>query len=276
MQKRFSWFGGDYRKMDEHFSRNIYSTWVRPVYKLLLSEEEFSTFDTFVYHLFSQPLYMGDYMWCGVHNLFSGQAITNDFETIYNIIEKITMLLLDGQQPHLCIVRALGDDSIVGVKRWYSDPISLNRQLAEANGLTLAEDKSYISNVPIYLRKVYDLSFPKYVGSDVVIGAYPAVLAWNSLRNPERPLSSLNENFVASLQICDNLVGHPLYANIASMFWKYWRGDITSEVSNVEITDWWSKLYGSNWSFRNSPTANLLMNRNQLTPEMLNIISNCT
>lgn len=274
MRKRYKWFEGDYTKIDEHFSRNCYDKWVAPIYKLLLSAEEFSAFDTFVRQLFEQPLFMGDYMWTGLHNLFSGQAITNDFETIFTVVLLLQMALMNGSDPSLCVIKALGDDSLLGVKRWTIDPIEVAIQLATSNGHEFTKEKQRLSDNPRYLRRTYDLSFPKYPGSDVIIGAYPAVLTVNSLLNPEFPLESIEENFVASIQICDNLYGHPQYANIVSKLWTHWRGNVSQTVRDVEVTDWWSKLYGTTWAPQSSPTVRLLQRNNQVKQPISILLGN--
>lgn len=272
LRKGYEFGEFDYTHIDETFSLDLVQTYVYPIYRLLIpSDYEYFRFTNFVNNLFYQPIYMGDRMSVGLHSLLSGQAITNDFETIFSIINMIMLVMEDGQNPGNTDIFCLGDDALVGAKKFNTDIRVIFKQLSESVGLEVNLLKQRLSHNPRYLRKTYGISYPKYVdvmGNSIVKGAYPISLALNSLINPEFYEEDQDKNTIASLQICDNLDGHPLFNNVIPAIWSQFKGTVSDAIVDTRVDDWWFKVYGTRWAPSSSPTVTLLK-KMKLVPDMI-------
>lgn len=255
----------DYDTCDAHFSVHIWFEVLRPVYELLIPDKmEFLKFAAFIEELFSQPIYMGNYLMTGLHNLLSGQAITNDFETIYDVINALGALLRNGFSVEDHPILTLGDDvALLGYKTQREALIMRDSFMEEAilNGMKFSEEKCKVEKGVIrYLRRLYTpgcgtIRYNCY-GAGFLRGAYPAVLTLNSIINPEhRTSKDFNQRCAALLARLDNLDGNPFASTFIT--WLISRIEPlnadTREVDRIVLErDWWAKLFNDPWSLQKS------------------------
>lgn len=256
--------GTDYTACDEHFGFPLVCEIVFPIYEALsLDVAEFNDFACFVEELFSQEIYFGTELWCGNHNLLSGQVITNDFETIYDVCLAIGTLLECVIPVDSVAVLALGDDlGIHGDLTKFEAEAVMQTLLEEANlnGMEMSKEKcDILEGSVLFLRNMYYGGLRTFVGSDgsdVLCGAYPTSLALNSIINPERYLAPGPEFVRATLQRLDNCYGSPDFTPFVQMVVS--KASIRDKVDKLSveearIKDWWTRLYGEDWSLRHSP-----------------------
>jgi hypothetical protein len=261
----------DYEKMDEHFSFAATIEIVRPIYEALLIPGEFQYFAMVIDEMFDQPIYLGNRMWTGRHNLLSGQNPTNDFETIMQVCQAAGILLVLGYDPVKVLQLHLGDDQVVAFRS--KDEAERYFQMfvaeSELNGLAINIEKSTIRHGQVqYCRKLYYAAGRRHVtteGKHLLIGAYPTVLALNSIVNPERMSATQGILACATYQRLDNCTGSPDYYELLQFVWRYTH---LSDCKMTErdallysATDWWYRLYGESWSPEASPSYCFLNKR---------------
>lgn len=263
----------DYEKMDEHFGIEITTEIVMPIYEQLLTPGEFMQLQIVVAELFDQPIYFGTFMRTGRHNLLSGQNPTNDFETIAQVCQAIGILLCMNLDP--CSIKQLhlGDDMVVAFKTLKQARLFMHLfvEESERNGLAINKEKSTIRHGSVqYCRKFYYKRGIRYIASDgssVLYGAYPSLLALNSIVNPERftsGASALGICSCATYQRLDNCIGSPDFVLLCQFIGKYTTlldhdDQITPEaVELYNFTDWWFKVYGEKWNPTVSPAFRAL------------------
>lgn len=149
------------------------------------------------------------------HGLFSGLGWTNFIETELNSwVAKTLALHFD---MHIAIFN--GDDGGQIFNRRY-DPSQLAESFARESariGMIANKEKQFVSTDELhYLQRVYS---PETVQNKRVCGAYPAVLAFNSAKNPERNsyLTGV-QRAVRLIEIAENCAGHPKFLDIAHNF----------------------------------------------------------
>lgn len=251
-------YGFDYEKLDTYYSWALVEEYILPVYEVLLPPAEFMHFAAFIEESFSQPVFMGDTMWEGLHNLFSGQNPTNDFETILDI-ELMLALLLDhdligDMWSGKIFLAALGDDVIALDTTGHLDGWVIDEYAAVADevNLVLSSEKCTAQSRRVtFLRRSYGLGYPTAPGETGYYqpGAYPLALCMNSIINPERHSDGPQASWTALCQRCDNLYGHPRYVPLVEKLAAHIkrRGYKFPGFAPVE-QDWWERLYGEAWT----------------------------
>nr|UAW00468.1 MAG: RNA-dependent RNA polymerase [Porcine picobirnavirus] len=254
----------DYVKMDRHFTLDIVEEYIFPVYELLVPDTYIS-FASFVEELFEQPVYLGwGKLLTGRHTLFSGQVITNDFETIYTIELALGILLKYGLL-HKSLILANGDDLSIGLlnctidraKALAAELIDISNQL----GLIMHAVDDPKTNIRkgkfAFCRKLYYPSGRRNAEGHL-LGAYPSVFVMNNIINPEFPCRLPSQAAVADLQRLDGLIGSIDYYQVADQILKHSTHKFASfdvdDIAYVNSRDWWQKLYNERWSPESSPT----------------------
>lgn len=256
----------DYKGMDMHFTWSVTQQLVLPVYEVL-APDTYLSFASFVEELFRQPLYMGNYLITGLHTIFSGQAFTNDFETIYSVILYLGKAIMYGILENV-ILKAIGDDVTLGIlhctKRF---PYYLLDSIIDSSnqaGMVIHSIESGKSAIregeTIFCRKVY---YPQGKRRDnILIGAYPSPLVLNNIIQPERLSPTMGRAAIATLQRLDNAEGSPDYSQLVQTVIKisnlnlmqFTESDLEMERDN----DWWFKVYGESWNPVSSHTYTYL------------------
>lgn len=258
----------DYSSMDNHFSWQTVETVILPIFQLLLTEAEYWHFASFVGELFTQPVFLGDQLWTGLHNLFSGQAITNDFETYYDVCLYLGAHLEAGGsvRTFLTSFEALGDDVLYAAsddmcKRVYD----LVVREATANGLVLSTEKTRMQTGEArFCREVYYLALPRQVndaGAVYVRPAYPPVLALNNVLNPERPADDLKDELLRDFTRLDNIEGYYRWSDVFNMIWSKMRvqtlpASLAVRFEELQLRDWWYRVHGTTYTLGQSISAN--------------------
>nr|UAW00439.1 MAG: RNA-dependent RNA polymerase [Porcine picobirnavirus] len=258
----------DYEKMDEHFGYDATVTCVLPVYKAILDPADYLTLDIMVSEMYDQPIYFGNFMYTGRHNLLSGQNPTNDFETIFQVCQTCGILLdLMDLDPLTIPQLHLGDDLVVAFNTEKKAQIFFDAFISESNsnGLDINKEKSVIRHGKCqYCRKFYYKGGKRDVNSDgqaVLLGAYPSILCLNSIINPERVAVSQGIEALSTYQRLDNCIGSPDYVPLIQLICKHTnllQVDITDDDLVKLPSDWWFRLYGERWDPLSSPTFNLV------------------
>lgn len=258
----------DYKHCDERFSWAVVAEYILPVYEVLLPPAEFMHFASFVEEAFQQPIYFGNELWTGLHNLFSGQGFTNDFETIWDIILLIALILdridvtFDWLSPRTFLA-ANGDDFILcdTTKRFLPESlVETAAELCDCVSMILSKEKCETGDSTIhFLRRRYGPRYPTGLtpnGDYVYFGAYPLVLCMNSIVNPEYQSETPQEAWTALCQRCDNLLGHPMYVPFVELLARELKTsgyDYPGFIPRYE--DWWTELYGDPWTPEASRTV---------------------
>lgn len=257
----------DFEKCDEHFSLELVINLILPIYETLLGEMEFVRFASTVEELFHQPLYLGDALWTGLHNAFSGQSVVSDFETIFDVILALASLI-----PRVgwrkWTMHCIGDDISICVKAderttqgIYDAMIDLSNQA----GMVIARQKSQIRRGSVaFCRRLYTPQQKKLYneyGLPYSAGAYPGILWLNSIINPERFATTMGDNMVATIQRSDNFFGSAWYTPMIQWLFSTINREHLAEYRNGSPEyDWWETVYGETWSLANSPTLTTLIN----------------
>lgn len=254
----------DYSHCDESFGLEIATEIVAPIYELLLDKMEYVRVFSFVEELFYQPIFMGNYMLEGKHNLLSGEVITNDFETIYDVCVAVGVLLINGVQPESALILANGDDVLISTSQSVMHNV-IHDYISEAtlNGMEMKTEKcSLTSGYCMYLKRYYIPGYDGYNadGRPYRRGAYPLTLTYNSIVNPERHAHSYSELVAATMQRTDNLYGSPVFSPVVGDIFARWRQQLPSkaDIEASAPSDWWSRLYGTSWTVETSPTYHTL------------------
>lgn len=254
----------DFHHCDESFSLAEIQELVLPVYEVLVPDHmEFMRFANAVEELFEVPVYFGDFLLTGLHNAFSGQNIVSDFETIYDV-ELMLLGALACSDMSQCLVHlCLGDDIIAGFRTERASRIAFDAIVHHAQyaGQMFEMEKCGVGHQhPHFLKRLYYPGLPS--NDSVQAGAYPGVLAWNSIFQPERFQKRTVDQFVAYLMRCDNMYGSPYFAEetigTAKFLDKAYCKFTQSDLESANVSDWWSRLYGITWSYRNSRSLQLL------------------
>lgn len=256
----------DYVKCDEHFSFDLAADIILPVYEALIpSETVFCEFAAYIEELFHQELFFGDYVWTGKHNLFSGQGITNDFETIYDVCLQLGALIVNGIDPSGVLQLSCGDDQAVVIRRC-SEALACRlydsmAEEAQLNGHEVSIEKRAIrKNAVAFCKRLWAPGVP-YKATQygmLMKGMYPSVLTLNAVFNPERYHKDPWEEAVCTLQRCDNLWGSPWFVPVVDHIGAYLRNDFRSYNAIPETAselDWWDRVYGKRWTKADSHTA---------------------
>lgn len=263
----------DYEGMDMHFTIQVVVELILPIYELLMPDTYLS-FASFVEELFRQDLFMGDYIITGLHTVFSGQAFTNDFETIYSVILYLGKCLYYGILQNV-VIKAMGDDVTMGIIRctdrfptYFLDSIIDSSNQAGMVIHSLQSGKSAIrKGETIFCRKVF---YPAGNREDgILMGAYPSPLVLNNILQPERLSPTPGRTAIATLQRLDNAVGAPDYSQLVQRVISASELDLIhftdDDLENERENDWWFRVYGEKWDPASSPTFTRLKNH----PEML-------
>jgi hypothetical protein len=254
----------DYEKMDEHFSLAVALEMVLPVYEALLDEGEYLRFAAYIEESFNQPVYMGDYMLTGLHNLFSGQGITNDFETIFSVELALGGLLEGGCSPRHSHIIANGDDIALLIENTKQHSTTIDPQkimdsmvkASEEAGLAMSQTKCRLSDSEVrFCRHVY---YPtgRRNPEGIIYGAYPSVYALNNIVQPERPSKTAGLCAIADLSRLDNVIGSPDYYPFCDLIKRFTTHAFTfsdQELDQAPV-DWWERVYGERWSPESSPS----------------------
>lgn len=262
----------DYKACDAHFGLPIVLELILPVYERLLPHDAFNQFAAFIEELFWQPTFFGDYLITGLHNLLSGQAITNDFETIFDVIlvlsAKIDSSIGNLDEPFV----SLGDDLAVLLDCLLAQAEKLRDSmvdLATTAGMEIELSKSTIRFREVcFCRELYYPGLPwglDSTGEQVLLGAYPSVLTLNNVINPERYSDGIHALMGATLQRLDGLHGSPFAYPFIQ--WIMSKAHIHAELDYAKIkpaSSWWERLYGEDWSLDKSFAYKVLRQSNLL------------
>lgn len=284
-QYGFSSAEADYEKCDRYFSRDL-AMELLPIYEAILTPGDYLHFASFIEELFEQPVFLGEEMWTGLHNLFSGQGITNDFETLYDVCQMLGVLLslgvspigLEGPKPRLISLSNGDDMTLIEIyrnpsqrdSRFSNDYLQAYAEAAASCNMIIHPDKSRISTEDIrFCRRVY---YPALKSECVdgnilgVRGAYPSNFTLMSLYHPESHQPDATLRAIACLSRLDNLYGSPLW----SPFVEYVLSRRTPsyplpdqlEQAASDYTDWWYRVYNTRFDLRKSPTYSIILKRN--------------
>lgn len=256
------WFSveADYKACDEHFSFDLVQELILPVYEILIPDSTvFHEFAAYIEELFYQPIFFGEYCWTGKHNLLSGQNITNDFETIFDVILRIAVSFHLGVRPESLVGGSLGDDQflIVDSERDADKALDCTIALANSVGMEIERSKCRVSSRSVrFCRKTYAVALPHgvdHLGRDLIWGAYPCSLALNNIVNPERGNHTLSEAIKATIQRLDVTYGNQSFLPFVQFVGKRMNFAVTPEQAEMaDVTDWWQRLYGEKWSLLDS------------------------
>lgn len=250
----------DYDACDHHFSWALAKRYILPVYELLLPEAEYWHFAAMIEELFYQPIYFGPFMLTGLHNLLSGQGITNDFETIWDVILLLAACIVCGIPIEDIIMLVLGDDVALlipfKVCKAADKVMDTIIHLSNSMGMDISVHKSQVrKNEVTFCKKIWYPAGVKRYGE--IIGAYPATLALNSVINPEGYISDISQLLVATLQRLDNVEGAPCF----EPFTQFVGSKLSAPKQAIEalrcphIPDWWARVYDEYWDYSTSPTV---------------------
>lgn len=269
----FSSVETDFSACDEHWSLELAVDLVLPVYELLVPDR-FLSFATAVEEMFYQPIFFGSYVLEGKHNLLSGQTITSDFETIYDVMVLLGIILvleLMDQSYFLAIgddiallLRGLSDATVAKVYDMLVDEFT-------RNGMAISKEKSRVyQNSVRFCRRAFHRGCGPVCyninGQPFRYGVYPDFRTLNTIINPEKPDKRAVDVVISTLQRCDNLYGSPLFTPFVQYIWSNARGedfvDDLYEAALAHPRDWWDRLYGEIWLPATSPTLKALEKAN--------------
>lgn len=262
-----AWFlSVDYTAFDQTVHYEHVRDYVQPIWDLIAGQDDF--FNDFVKKLFRQPLVVGRVLKRGVHSLFSGQGITNDAETVIDLVLCVAVFLEMGLDPSNLLYHTprrggagVGDDVILwfDTKELAEAGREAYMRLAESVGFKVNMEKTSVTQEPIFLRRMFAKSFPKDSEGNV-IGAYPSALTLNSLINPERSTLGWLDSVYSVFQILDNLHGHPQWVAFCQQFFAAWRKDlfVPATLDGPVSSTWKQKLWGDEWKPSSSATVRLL------------------
>lgn len=260
----------DYKSMDTHYQPQLAREVVYPIYELLLPMEK-QHFLMYVDALWSQPVYFGDFMLCGLHDLFSGQEITNDFETITQVCESLGVIYENGLQSDVRVTVHQGDDQAALFSSEKSARRYLDEYITEANlnGLDMEPSKCAVRKSSVmFCRKWYyptaKRGYNPVTEEYMMLGAYPSTLAINSIVTPERSSDTVGQLAVATYQRLDNCVGSPDFYVLCDHVKRYTKLPSISisekDIEQYSSKDWWFRVYGEKWD-PNSSTSFRYLNR---------------
>lgn len=263
LNRRFKSHEIDFTACDEHTSLEEVCEVVLPVLEELSIPAEFNYCAAFIEELFYQPIYFGDELWTGKHNLLSGQVITNDCETIYDVCVQVGALIASDLLSSNYVMFSLGDDQttvISGISNRQSDNF-FNYLIDEMtmNGHDINLQKSGVfDNTARFCRKLYYASGPK--DNNGCLGSYPLSLVCNAVINPERMIRDSSEMYKATLQRLDTAYGHYRFTPFIQFMGSNlnWEGFDADGVDRARSYDWWERVYNESWSLSHSPSYKVL------------------
>lgn len=255
----------DYTKCDQHMSWEIVErTYLRICRELIPDPMEYLLFEHFIEELFEQEVYLGKVMVSGLHNLFSGQVITNESETIYDVCVTLGTLISCNMMDELLLLLANGDDLSVILRsssryQYYYQALVEEMEL---NGHEISREKSRVSTADIqFCRRLFNTrSGPVLYNEDgqpYRTGFYPTSLALNGIINPERSAPPNQERPIL-LQRLDNCYGNTNFTPFVQFVGKSVDWDGLSNDNFDVPTDWWDRLYGEHWNPSSSPSIAVL------------------
>lgn len=246
----------DYFHMDEHVSYRLLTELVLPIYSELLIPRDQWIMGMYFEECMDIPLFLGDRLITGRHNLFSGEPITNDVETILSVILAIASYLETGG-CYDTMIAALGDDLVVSSRSAHrvSRMRGVMLECADRMGLVASPEKCEVSTGQVkFCKKLYVPHGAKCYdrhGRLCIAGAYPSVLALLSIRYPERLGQTKGLRALADLQRMDNCAFSPDFHSLVQFVgskrrekdWNFTSEDATQFSSK----DWWFRLYGESF-----------------------------
>lgn len=257
----------DYKKMDRHVCLQLVRDLIYPVYEILLDPSDFLSFQRYCEEAFEQALYMGDFMYTGLHNLFSGQPITNDFETLLTVQLGLGSCLEARYPIERLKILAIGDDlALLLMKSCAAQAEEIMQRFiaaAEALNLEMSRDKCGVyRGVVHFCRRVYYPAGRVNPATGDLYGAYPGLLCLNNIVQPEHPYEVAADEVIPCLQRLDGLIGSPDYFPVVQLVERFSVLPLLTETtrSNARYVDWWERLYGEEWSRTDSPTLRWLSN----------------
>jgi hypothetical protein len=251
----------DYVKMDQHFSWDVVAEIILPIYEVL-NPDSYLSFAAAVEELFKQSVYLGDRITVGLHNLFSGEGITNDFETEYTVCLALGVALTLHTMDTFSMT-AIGDDCTVALESKSKTLAQKFRDLMievsnEADMIIHDDEKSrVVVGETRFCRKVYHLGGAKDCNGNL-LGLYPLNLMLNSIIQPERLQSNAGIAAVADLQRLDNGFGAPGWHEMVQYCWKHAKHSFAELDPSQVDKDWWSRVYGESWSPESSPAVRFI------------------
>lgn len=267
LSRNYRFFGTDFKGCDEHFSLSMSLQLILPIYESLLPEAEYWHFAAAVEEMFSQPLFLGDRMWCGTHNAFSGVSFVSDFETIFDVLLAIAACARCNVPISAVRVFAIGDDLLLAVARKYAQRMSMDVliDIAGTAGMAMEPEKCSVTDGYCnFTKRLYESRGTRaynLYGREYIVGHYPGSLTLLNLVMPERRSLTYLEEVVACVQRTDNFFGAPHWAPFVDWFWNKAsdaKTTVTSTASDVlddaYQPDWWDYVYGERWSITSSPT----------------------
>lgn len=259
----------DFSACDEHWSLELATELILPVYELLVPDR-FLSFAAAIDEMFHQPIFFGSYVMEGKHNLLSGQGPTSDFETIYDVMVELGVrLTLDIMEQSYTL--SLGDD-IALLVRGVSESVAtkvfdlmVDEFVRNGMAISLEKSKIYRNSVRFCRRAFHRGIGPvdyNIDGRPFRYGVYPDFRTLNTIINPEKPDKTAVDVVISTLQRCDNLYGSPLFTPFVQYIWSNARGeDFLDDLYQAALAhprDWWDRLYGEIWLPSTSPTLKAL------------------
>lgn len=250
---------GDHKAKDQNVTLKLMEELVFPVWEIFPGGKRLIDIVSRLMHI---PVIVGDEIIFGPHNQFSGMAFVTDAQTILGYIYQDALVeeLNIFDFYHL----SLGDDMLIGGKFTPNIGHTMLNLFLEWSSLCgeVAHPEKQRTNIafPRYLKRLYKPQFPKIEGN--VQGAYPAILAVNSIIHPEKAEDNHTTSWYATLSRLDNLVGHPQYNNIVTWLLARLYHRIGGLCKGNK--DWWERVYGERWSHRTSRSFRILA---QIYPE---------
>lgn len=254
----------DYDGMDLHFSRVLAEEIFLPICEALLPPGNYLHLAQYVTAAFYQPIYFGEELWTGEHNLLSGISITNDVETIVSVCQDIGCTLCIGVAPEDSLQLHIGDDQVKAFRSQrhrdaYFDAFAEESDLIRLPlSLQKCEKRRGVAG---YCRTLY---YPggKRDAEGFLIGAYPTVLTLNSVVNPEFLSRTSGIAACATYQRLDNAVGSPDWINLVHMVARFSdlkkREFSDDDCHHLSARDWWYRVYGEVWEPSCSPSYRLV------------------
>lgn len=268
----------DYDDCDDSFSWEI-AEFLLPIYEALLDEGEYWHFAAMVKELFWQPVFFGDFEYCGKHNLLSGQAITNDFETLFDVLCMIATILMLNLRDKTRLLAALGDDVLMLIEpssKAHTDKVlETYTDLASSAGMMVSPTKSSARvnfGQACFLRRAYTVRQKVHYnenGLPYISGWYPSVLTLNNIINPEYHSGSTADVIVSTCSRLDNLFGSIMFTPLTQFVVAHRKRSVAiptlSELQSVDYRDWWQKLYGEPFSLKSSHSFPILSSMLHIT-----------
>lgn len=257
---------GDYHHMDAGFGRQC-GELILPIFEVLLDPGEFQILAAYCEEVWKQPIYFGDFLLCGEHDLLSGVPITQDFETYFSAALHLGADCIVGQKRRVSLF--IGDDSLLTYPRRYEreaeDVVTLIHEESARTGCIMHPDKTRFNTGDMrYCKRVYYAGGPRVQveGRSLLLGAYPPIRTLNTIVLPERSVVP-SQLVSAQLSRMDNLFGTPCWHQFVDGVYKRVSWDLPplETLESDVYVDWWDRVYGERWSPLSSRTYKYLASR---------------